>query len=359
MSTKTTAHSILWPTDLKIVVRVCFLYVGQGSSIVLLVRDGSTYRVLLVDSNLDKTNGGIDVPELTKSLVASDPLYAFVNTHPHNDHLRGLKELTEAVTIDNVWHSGHLPSKKHGTYHPDLLALIKDVEKRNGKDAVTELVGTRTEKAIFDATLLTMAPAKHVQDEVNEEDADARHRRIHENCTVFRIGKEPSWILITGDADLVAFRDNITDYHKERLSAFVLDAPHHGSRSFFVAKKDDDPYLDALETIASEYVVISAPTDDESPHDHPHADAVKLYAAQVTADNVLHTGDERESFFFDVYEDGTHSEKQTDSGKLAELYGLVPDDTDGGGNDRGSKSDKKGPFVRPTRPPVLKPQKYG
>src|SRR5690606_23708199 len=120
-------------------IRVAFLYVGQGSSTVVLVKDGAGYRVLLIDSNLDERNGGINVPKLIRDL-ASNGLYAFVNTHPHDDHLKGVKQISEAVTIENVWHSGHVPSKKYGTYHKDLAKLIRDVEKRNGASAIREII---------------------------------------------------------------------------------------------------------------------------------------------------------------------------------------------------------------------------
>jgi competence protein ComEC len=357
MTANTVAHDILWPSDARVVLRACFLYVGQGSSILVLVRDGKTYRVLVIDSNLDKTNGGIDVPNLVKDLVSDGKLYAFVNTHPHDDHLNGVKQIGEAVVVENVWHSGHAPSKNFGTHHPDLTKLMGEVEKRSGAGAVLEIDGSRSPKTFFDAEVHFLAPAEHVKEEVNDEDPDVRYRRIHENCAVLRFGKGNSHVLVTGDADLVAFREHITKYHQERLKAYVLDASHHGSRSFFMADEGNDPYLDALKAIDPKYVVISAPTADESRHGHPHDSAVKLYAAHVGDDNVLHTGKDRETFFFDVYEDGTGSGPQTDKGKLAEKYGL--DKKEDGGDDGGSKKDgSTGPFVRPSEPGQYKPRKY-
>lgn len=349
-----TAQTILWPSDTRVVVRVCFLYVGQGSSVLFLVRDRDTYRTLLADSNLDVSRGGIDVPAVLKDLSPS--LYAFINTHPHDDHLRGVKEISEAVDVERVWHSGHDPGRKDGNYYSDLKDLIAAVKKRYGEVAITELNGSRSSTSLLDATVHVLAPAKHVCDDVNDEDPDARYRRIHENCAVFKIGVSPSWVLITGDADLVAFREHITNYHKERLPSFVLDASHHGSRSFFKTCEEDEPYLDALKAIAPKYVVISAPTSNDSPFDHPHKDALEFYAAQVGEANIFHTGAERASFFFDIFEDGTHGEAQTDSGALAETYGLDPDGARGGGG--GARNDQ-GPFIRPSSTGDIKPRKYG
>ena len=81
MNKDSVAYKMLWPTDTKIVVRVCFLYVGQGSSILVLVRDGKDYRGFLADVNMDKKNGGIDVPKMLEALLPDGKLRGFINTH--------------------------------------------------------------------------------------------------------------------------------------------------------------------------------------------------------------------------------------------------------------------------------------
>lgn len=83
------ARDVIWPGDENVLVRAVFLYVGQGDATIVLVKDGSGYKCLLVDINLDEKNGGINVPELMKDLLNDEggKLTVFVNTHPHNDHL--------------------------------------------------------------------------------------------------------------------------------------------------------------------------------------------------------------------------------------------------------------------------------
>lgn len=351
MSNDSVARKTLWPTDSRIVLRVCFLYVGQGSSILVLVREGGNYRVLMIDSNLDEGAGGIDLPAMLKDLLPEGKLYAYVNTHPHDDHLKGLKEIKQGLTIENVWHSGHIPTKKYGTYHPVLKELIEEVKARKGEEIRME--GSKTARALFDAEVHFLAPAGYVNDEVNEEDAETRYRRIHENCAVLRFGKTKSWVLVTGDADLTAFKEHITEYHKDRLSSYVLDASHHGSRSFFKDKEEDEPYMDALKAINPQHVVISAPTQEESKHDHPHKDAVKLYEDQAGKENVLHTGKDRCSFIVDIFEDGSGGKPTSDNGDLAAEYGL--DKKKGG---KGGDEKSAGHFVRPEAAPAVQPRRY-
>lgn len=67
------AKDVLWPTNPKVLVRVAMLYVGQGDSSIVLVKDGSTYKTVVVDINRDKEEyGGISVPRLMEDLVGKN-----------------------------------------------------------------------------------------------------------------------------------------------------------------------------------------------------------------------------------------------------------------------------------------------
>ena len=331
------ARDVIWPTDDNIIVRAVFLYVGQGDCTIVLVKDGDTYKTVVVDTNLDETNGGIEIPALVKDLVEDEDgkLGVFVNTHPHNDHLSGVVELSDEVDIQEVWHSGHKPGKKHEDSYKNLKKVIKKVKKKHGDESETELLGSRSATDFGEGQYYVLAPAKHVTDDINDETADTRYRRIHEQCAVLKFGNGDAWIMLPGDADRDAFEKHITDYHKDRLPADVLGASHHGSRTFFRYDKKDDPYLTALETIAPTYVILSAPTTKESPFDHPHKDAVKYYEDEVGKDNVVHTGKNRECFIADVFANGT-VELSTDT-ELVDAYQLGKKKDDGGDDGKSSK----------------------
>jgi len=332
MAKSNKARELLWPANEDILVRVVFLYVGQGSSTIVLVADGDSYTSLLIDINVDTANGGIDVAQLMSDLVGEQGLEAFVNTHPHDDHLRGLAELSKEVSIGQVWHSDHKPSTKHGSCHEDLRKLIKKVNDSGGTEKI--LKGSKDEQTIGDAHYYVLAPAEYLTDEINEERAEERYQQIHEQCSVVKFGIAETWIMIPSDAGRDAFEKHIAQYPKDRLGAVVLCASHHGSRTFFRHGEDDDPYTEALEAIDPDYVVISAPKRSESRHGHPHEDAVQLYADQVGEGNVLHTGEKRYCYICDIFRDGTYSGIDDDRGVLAETYPA------GGGDDDGKDGGK-------------------
>jgi beta-lactamase superfamily II metal-dependent hydrolase len=333
------AKDLLWPSDRSIVLRVVFLYVGQGASAIVFARSGGGYKTLLVDINLDRKNGGIDVPRLMADLLSKEALEAFVNTHPHDDHLCGVTELSDAIAIRQVWHSGHVPSEKYGASYKDLKKVIKNVKDNGGTETILE--GSRSAFNLGDIQYYVLSPAKHVSDEVNDESPDDRYERIHEQCAVLKFGVGDKWVMIAGDAEWDAFQNHIM-YHKERLGAVALGASHHGSRTFFRETEDEEPFLDALKAINPQYVIISAPKKNESKHGHPHDDAVELYAEHVGEANVLHTGENRYCFICDIYSDGQFTITD-DKGRLAETYGLKEDD----GGDDGAKA------LRETAPMVF------
>lgn len=316
------AQDVLWPTDDNVLIRVGMLYVGQGDSSVVLVKDGDNYKTVVIDINRDNEGcNGINVPRLMKDLLVDQDgrLDLFINTHPHKDHLDDITELSEEVDIHEVWESGYVPGKDDKASYDELQAVIKKVKKKHGKNAASDMLASKTPITFGDAEIYVLSPADHVKKSIADDDEKASRRRIHEHCAVLRFGKGSTWVLFTGDADRTAFEEHITEYHKERLPSQILNASHHGSRTFFKDDEDDEPYKTALETIDPDYVIVSAPKQSESRHKHPHDDAMELYEDHSGKDNVLHTGANRESYICDIFTDGTY-EVRTDT-SLVEEYG--------------------------------------
>jgi competence protein ComEC len=254
---------------------------------------------MLIDSNQGRKNGGINLVELLQDLFKDQDdggLDYYVNTHPHLDHAGGLDEIQEAVEIRNVWHSGHDPGNNHCEAYDALQRLRKKVSDKGGEDRT--LTGTRATESLGDAVYNVLSPAQHVQDEIADEDAETRYRRIHEHCVVLRIGygsPTPKFVLITGDSDKCAWKEHITEYHgagdENRIRSQVISASHHGSRTFFKDNEDDpEPYTRHMDLIEPEYLIISAPLQEESCHGHPHDDALELYKMYVSEEAIFHTG---------------------------------------------------------------------
>lgn len=333
-----TAERIIKPTKAGI-FRTLFLYTGQGESTLMVIPTGSgvdDYMYVLVDCDRDKEENEIDLVEMFKDLFENGgSLSTFINTHPHNDHIGGIKDVYDEIGFKEVWHSHHKAGGKHKAKYEEFTKVVKLVGKRNE----FFLNGTNDQNKVRDSSdnpvvkklglidYQVFSPAKHLCEDIEEGTADERDRRIHEQCGVikFTYGKEAKSIMITGDSDKTAWQDHITEYHKASLPAHVLSASHHGSRTFFKDTEDDkDVYEKHIEAIKPTYVVISAPKQKDSPHGHPHDDAMKLYKKHVGEKNVFHLGDKLESVIVDIDASGGLSVK-FDKDLIAE-YGKGDED---------------------------------
>lgn len=345
-----TAQNLLISPDPSI-FRTIFLYVGQGDATLYIIpSDNGKTIFALVDINLDATRGGIDVVRLLEDLLPMDNdgrpvLDIYINTHPHNDHIRGLDKLRERIRVRQVWQTGFQPGKEHADTYKNFEALLKQVEAEGG--TVWEYQGTRGKKKIGQVEVEILSPAQYVKDEIDELSGDERYRRIHEYCGVFRFGygQPPRYVLQPGDADRAAWEKHIlgdSEYHATRIPADVLSASHHGSRTFFYYgdPENEEPYTRALELIDPTWLVISSPKQSESPHGHPHDEALSIYCEYVDEQNIKVLGEQRESVIYDIYADGSHS-FYTDRGRLANDYSLD------NGKDEGSKGGA--PLYVPTR----------
>lgn len=306
------AKEIIVPSESR-VFRIVFLYVGQGDATLLVIPEGDDYKYVLIDSNkVESDNGGLDLMKLLEDLFDEDnELSLYINTHPHKDHLGLVKDIYKKIGFNQLWHSGHKPGGDHKDAYKDLEYVIKKL----GDENVFVLNGSKEENKVDEEEIVlgdinynVLAPAEYVSEEIEDEDPDDRYKRIHEQCAVlrFKYGSTEAQILITGDADYDAWKNHITDYHKDRLASTVLSAAHHGSRTFFWKgdPKDEDPYEDHLDAINPQHVVVSAPKTTESPHEHPHKEAMDLYKEKVGKDNVYHLGKNRECVIVDIKEDG-------------------------------------------------------
>jgi competence protein ComEC len=337
-----TAERIIKPTKAQI-FRTVFLYTGQGESTLLVIPTGTgidDYQYVLVDSDRDREKNEIDLVEMFKDLfITKGSLSIFINTHPHNDHIGGIKDVYDEVGFEEVWHANHKPGGKHKTKYADLKYVIDQV----GKSKEFHLKGTndlnkiRTSNSASDEIIKklglidyqVLSPAEYLCDDIAGEDSDARDKRIHEQCGVikFTYGKEAKSILITGDSDKEAWKEHITDYHKKNLPSYVLSASHHGSRTFFkTTEEDEDVYEDHIKEISPSYLIISAPKQKDSPHGHPHDDAWEIYQKYVDEDNILHLGGRMVCVIVDIDSNG-NIDVQTDEELIAE-YGKGNDGSD-------------------------------
>ena len=96
----------------------------------------------------------------------------------------------------------------------------------------------------------------------------------------------------------------------------------------------------AADEINPQYLIISAPKQEDSPHDHPHDDAMELYRKHVEEDGIFHLGSGPYSVIVDIDSNGGIDVK-TDT----ELIDEYSDPTDDEGDDKNEAAKVTGPAI--------------
>ena len=282
---------------------------GQGDCTFIKFPNGKN---MLVDIN--KTDVDVDIIEFLRTKIPKKKhddidktcrrLNCFVNTHPHEDHLKGVADLnTDEFYIDIIWESGHrlyVPADQKDEYkhYYDFLALVAKLKRRN---AVTKLRARRAPKTYIGSTMVyAFAPSSYVVDSKSRED-------IHNQCAVLRIEYMGNSILLTGDSNRDSWENRIVPQYSDDkiengkrmenlLKSTVLHASHHGSKYFFVKPNDDkDKYKRAMDKINPSFTVISVGAGNK--HGHPHRIAMNIYRDKTRYGRVWTTKDNKSMYF--------------------------------------------------------------
>lgn len=327
-------------------LKVWFLNVGQGDSTYLEFEDsqGEIWRGL-IDCNLDAQRKGINVIEFLADRIPLQEengekfryLDYLIVTHPHADHIRGIADIGEQYRFGELWDSGHVPEEENNSELYEKYAGVKEKHKdvlhqddRKMSRAPVAMCGGELLAHIF-------SPSRFITCE-EEMTGQERREAIHSECMAFKLIFGDFSILFAGDSNWLAW-ERITNYEyydDDTLKAAVLHASHHGSRTFFRKDQDQEPLRAGIERIDPDHLVVSVPAD--SPHDHPHDDAMETYREHVPEDEIYYTHDK--TVILEADEEGDYSLDHED-GDIQEKYELSSgsdEDDKGGGGGRAQKA---------------------
>ena len=85
------------------------------------------------------------------------------------------------------------------------------------------------------------------------------------------------------------------------------------------------PIEDHIKLIRPDYLIISAPKQKNSRHNHPHDDALELYKKHIKSENIYHLGESEKSIIADIDSGGklTVSEEQNINNENREDSGVL------------------------------------
>ena len=212
-----------------------FIDVGQGDSILLESDD----EFVLIDAG--DRDYGKEVLSYIESLGA-DELKYMIATHPHSDHIGGLRTVLDGIDAENFIFSDN----DCETY--TWLKLMKAVQKQKIKSIEAEAGKTYS---FGSASFTILAPLKEYYEDYNND------------SIVTKVTCGSVSFLLTGDAERESEYDMLDA--GEDLSADVLKCGHHGSSS-----STSDRLLKAVNP---SFAVVSCGKDNE--YGHPHSEIVR------------------------------------------------------------------------------------
>jgi competence protein ComEC len=195
---------------------ITFFNVGQGEATLVSFPNG---KRMLIDGGGTPREGGMDTGErlLAPALwrMGFDRLDYVVLTHPHPDHMNGLKFIVANFDVGEFWESG-IPSdsEDYGNIKRTLAKRHIPVRLIHAATPPIDIGAVRIEPlAPFWATVST--PQRPDED-------------LNQSSLVFRLKYADFSVLFTGDIGFATEEKLVR--HPQKLSCTVLKVPHHGSR---------------------------------------------------------------------------------------------------------------------------------
>lgn len=274
------------------------LNVGQGLMSLIIFPDETTmmYDCNVTDENEEDILNYLseNIPQRYNSITGKYEQWIdiFVCSHRDSDHLRGLDKVNQNFTIRSIWDSEQSGNATDSSDYNYFMSLRRTLKEEYGEDSLfLPEASLKPVMTISDAEVYCLSP--HKESEIEDET-----KKQHTNCIVLSIKYANKSILLTGDSDWYAWKNDIVPLFQNTniLESQLLVASHHGSRSFFtetsgdnegidIEKYPETTYLDALDYIKPIVTLVPCGLCQE-PHNLPNTEAMSIYRQKTAQGNV-------------------------------------------------------------------------
>lgn len=311
------------------------LNTGQGNC--AFIRYGE--HTALIDARL--VGGPNDLLKYIKRQLSGKALNYLIVSHPHKDHIQGLRHLLrdKDIEIEVLVDSRLRIEKDEDEDYPDYDAYLEEVSERQGDTERYHFCKAGVRFHFGDAMIDFLTPDDDYADEKKDAAFVNRHSAVVKVSLPDAEGKGGKSVLFLADTVRETFETDLKAPNLLRLlPSDVVVASHHGSKYFFYSQDDsnceEDAYVEHLETMSPDYTYISCSKKEAGEDGPPHKQALELYSEYG---GEVFRADEYGSVEITIRKDGT--------GKA--LLDINPDFeiTDDDSEDNGGKRREASPIV--------------
>jgi competence protein ComEC len=236
-------------------LKIHFLDVGKGNCTICEFHSG---RLGMVDIDNSRIHNDervlVDPIEYFLGKFEGKGLFRFILTHPDMDHMSGLYELANKVSIANFWDTKHGKTFKEEDWEGspydrrDWEQYLKFRESSDDPKSLKIYRGDTSECCWTQDNIDILSPSQDlVTLSANTPDDDSE--KYHHLSYVLMIKHAGIKILLGGDASVDAWESILETTDSDALKSDVFLAPHHGSKN--------NVNGDAFKAIDPDYVIVS------------------------------------------------------------------------------------------------------
>ncbi len=285
-------------------IDIHFLNVGAGDCTIVYfpertTPDGKTKeeRIMMVDINHHESHGEYEhVIDYYKRLFHNTngsvkPIFRFVCTHPHQDHICGLRKLLDDadIRILNFWDLAHSFVPEDFDHHPTHKDDWNAYETLRGTDSPSTVIRTSREDdprqywCDDEDRISVLSPCKDLTQHAHYKDdgtkRDPADVEIDEMCYGLMIKVNERKVILPADGRTTPFWDDIYAKCGSMIeNCAVLKAGHHGHEASF--------HEQAVKLMAPKLIVFSNSEDQDAANG-----AEESYAQAVPGAKILKTCD--------------------------------------------------------------------
>mgnify|MGYP003810059525 CR=1 FL=1 len=285
--------------------KIHFLNVGHGDCIIVhypsRTRKKDNYhkdeRIMMIDINHHSDSDIYeDVIKYYKRNFKNGnggykSIFRFICTHPHKDHITGLKDLFEenGISVCNFWNIDHefKPEKFEDDKHEQDWLKYKDLQKEgaSSKLIITDREDVPRKYWDDDEDRITViSPSREIIKEVHARKQDGSKRESHEIeideiSYSFLLRFNDIKVYLAGDGKEKCLNNIYENSSNELKGLNILKAGHHGQESGF--------HENLVKLMKPTHIIFSNSEDEDKAHG-----AEKLYSKVLPNAKILKTFEE-------------------------------------------------------------------